>query len=121
MPSSDPHASSIGALIRQLRDERGWTQARLANQAGITITCLSNLERGATHDPNIETIAGLAAAFGLQPSELDPRRLGEIVTEQARSFAQRKAITRLLALSNRDVEAALVFLDERSKRKRRTK
>src|SRR5437764_12641306 len=114
MPSSDPHASSIGALIRQLRDERGWTQARLANQAGITITCLSNLERGATHDPNIETIAGLAAAFGLQPSELDPRRLGELVAEPAQSVAKRQAITRLHALSNREVEAARVFPDARS-------
>src|SRR6266498_2213875 len=120
MHSSDPPAS-IGELIRQLRDAHGWTQEQLARQAGITITCLSNLERGATHDPNIETIAGLAAAFGLQPSELDPRRLGEAVAEQAHSFAKRQAITRLLALADRDVEAALAFLDERSKRKRRTK
>src|SRR6266508_1249077 len=121
MPSSDPHASSIGALIRQLRDERGWTQARLANHAGITITCLSNLERGATHDPNIETIAGLAAAFGLQPSELDPRRLAEIVAERARSFAKRQAIMRVLSLPDRDIEAILSFMDEQSKRRRRPK
>lgn len=120
MTSSDP-APAIGALIRQLRDKRGWTQAQLANQAGITITCLSNLERGATHDPNIETIAGLAAAFGLQPSELDVRRLAEAVAEQARTFAHRQAITRLLAVGEREVEAVIELLDERSKRKRRTK
>jgi transcriptional regulator with XRE-family HTH domain len=121
MLSSIPHAAGIAELIRRLRDERGWTQERLAREAHITITCLSNLERGATKDPNIETIAGLAAAFGLQPSELDPRRLGEAVAQQARSFAQRQAITRLLALSDRDVEAALAFLDERSKRRRRAR
>lgn len=121
MLSSAPPAAAIGELVRQLRGARGWTQERLARAAGITITCLSNLERGATKDPNIETIAGLATAFGLQPSELDPRRLGEAVAERARSFAQRRAITRLLALSDRDVEAALAFIDERSKRKRRAK
>jgi transcriptional regulator with XRE-family HTH domain len=111
-------AAGFGGLIRRLRDERGWTQERLAREAGITITCLSNLERGATKDPNTETISGLASAFGLQPSELDPRRLAEAVAEQARTFAQRQAITRLLALSDRDVEAVIGFLDERSKRKR---
>src|SRR5437667_12856904 len=119
MPSADARSTNIGALIRQLRDERGWTHARLANQAGITITCLSNLERGATKDPNIETIAGLAAAFGLQPSELDPRRLAEIVAERARSFAKRQAIMRLLALPDRDVEAIISVMDERSKGQRK--
>src|SRR5436305_12081681 len=103
MLSSDPDAG-IGELVRQLRDQRGWTQERLARQAGITITCLSNLERGATRDPNIETVVGLAAAFGLEPGELDPRRLAEIVAERARTFAQRQAITRLLSLADRDIE-----------------
>ncbi|SRR6266498_1026041 len=120
MHSSDPPAS-IGELIRQLRDAHGWTQEQLARQAGITITCLSNLERGATADPNIETVAGLAAAFGLQPSELDPRRLAEIVAERARSFAKRQAIMRLLSLPDRDIEAILAFMDEQSKRRRRPK
>lgn len=52
---------NFGGLIRQLRDERGWTQEQLAREAGITVTCLS-MERGATREPNTETISGLAAA-----------------------------------------------------------
>src|SRR3954447_16883315 len=120
MLSSHPQ-ESIGDLIRQLRDEHGWTQELLARKAGITITCLSNLERGATKDPNIETIAGLAAAFGLEPSELDVRRLAEIVAERARTFARRRAITNLLALSERDIEAVTDFFTERPKRKPRRK
>jgi transcriptional regulator with XRE-family HTH domain len=111
---------NFGGLIRRLRDERGWTQERLAREAGITITCLSNLERGATKDPNAETISGLASAFGLQPSELDSRRLAEEVAELARTFAQRQAIMRLLALPDRDVEAVITFLDERSGKRKRT-
>src|SRR5437667_10829310 len=116
-----PEDTGVGDLIRRLRGKRGWTQERLARQAGITITCLSNLERGATKDPNIETIAGLADAFGVTPSELDPRRLGETVAEQARTFAQRQAITRLLALSDQDIEAVLSFLDQHSKQRKRTR
>ena len=106
--------ADFGELIRHLRDERGWTQAQLSRESGLTITCLSNIERGATRDPNTETITGLAIAFGLDPSELDPRRLAEAVAEHARTFAKRQAITRLLALPDRDVEAVLGFLDEQS-------
>jgi len=108
----------FGVLIRRLRDERGWTQEQLAREARITITCLSNLERGATKDPNAETLVGLAMAFGLEPSELDPRRLGEAVALRARSFAQRQAITRVLALTDRDVDAVLDFLNAQSGRRK---
>jgi transcriptional regulator with XRE-family HTH domain len=115
------HSDTFGELIRRLRGERRWTQERLAREAGITITCLSNLERGATKDPNTETIVGLAVAFGLDPSELDPRRLAVVVAEKARSFEQRQAIMRLLALGDRDIEAVLDFLDQtpRGRKKRR--
>ena len=111
--------ATFGELIRRLRDERGWTQAQLSRESGLTITCLSNLERGATKYPNPVTVAGLAAAFGLQPSELDPRRLAEEVAEQARTFAQRQAIRRLLALSGRDAEAVIGFLDARTRKRSR--
>jgi len=109
----------FGGLIRRLRGERRWTQEKLAREAGITITCLSNLERGATREPNTETISGLASAFGLQPSELDPRRLAEDVAEMAHTFAQRQAIARLLALPDGDVEAVIGFIEERSAAKRK--
>jgi transcriptional regulator with XRE-family HTH domain len=110
--------TDFGGLIRRLRDKRRWTQEQLAREAGITITCLSNLERGATRDPNPVTVAGLAAAFGLHPSELDARRLAEEVAESARTFPQRQAIKRLLSISDRDAEAVLGFIAERSKRRR---
>jgi transcriptional regulator with XRE-family HTH domain len=114
MPPQPP--ADFGGLIRQLRDQRGWTQERLAREAGITVTCISNIERGATRDPNSETIAGLAAAFDLETTDLHQRWLGEAVADRASSFRQRQAITRLLALPDRDVEAVLAFLDERSSR-----
>src|SRR3954454_10015008 len=73
MPSEQP--SRFGALIRQLRDARGWTQEKLAREADITVTSVSNVERGATK-PNAETVEKLAAAFGLEPGDLDPWPLG---------------------------------------------
>jgi HTH-type transcriptional regulator/antitoxin HipB len=39
-------AASLGAAIRQYREEAGLTQAELADLAGINRTYLSDLERG---------------------------------------------------------------------------
>jgi transcriptional regulator with XRE-family HTH domain len=105
--------SDFGALVRQLRDARGWTQEKLAREADITVTSVSNVERGATK-PNGETVEKIAAAFGLEPGDLDPRRLGEVVAASARTIAQRQAIRRLLALSDREIDAILGLFDERS-------
>ena len=62
---------NFGGLIRQLRDERGWTQEQLAREAGITVTCLSNLERGATKEPNTETISDRIVSLPLFPTMTD--------------------------------------------------
>jgi transcriptional regulator with XRE-family HTH domain len=116
-----PHQpSDFGGLVRQLRDARGWTQEKLAREASITVTSVSNLERGATK-PNAETVEKLAAAFGLQPGDMDPRRLAELVAESARTLAHRQAIGLLLALPDRDVEAILGDLAERSRKSARAK
>mgnify|MGYP001791378400 CR=1 FL=1 len=64
---------------------------------------------------------GRPAAFGLQPGELDSSRIAEEVAELARTFAQRQAITRLLALPDRDVEAVISFLDQRSITRKRVR
>ncbi|HEY6139072.1 MAG TPA: helix-turn-helix transcriptional regulator [Thermoanaerobaculia bacterium] len=108
--------SDFGGLVRQLRDARGWTQEKLAREADITVTSVSNLERGATK-PSTETVEKIAAAFGLRASELDPRRLAALVAQQAISFTRRRAITRLLEIGEREVEAVIAFLEERAKRK----
>jgi transcriptional regulator with XRE-family HTH domain len=116
VPSRDevsPQGSNFGVLLRQLRGARGWTQEKLAREADITVTSVSNLERGETR-PNEETITKLAAAFGMTPSDLDPRRLAKRVAEMARTLVQRQAIGRLLTLSDRDIEAVTAFIDERA-------
>lgn len=108
-----PHAQigEFAGLIRHLRQERGWTQEQLAQRSGLTVRSVSNLERSVTR-PAPETVDKLAAAFGLAPADIDPRRLAEIVNDEASSLPRRQAIRRLLALPDRDIEAILQFLDE---------
>lgn len=112
---SSPEMSShqpmdFGGLVRQLRDARGWTQEKLAREADITVTSVSNVERGATK-PSAETVEKLAAAFGLEPGDLDPRRLARLVAEMARTLTQRQAIGRLLTLPDRQIREILDLLE----------
>ena len=118
MSSQEPH--DFGALVRQLRDARGWTQEKLAREADITTTSVSNVERGATK-PSAETVEKLAKAFGLDAGDLDPRRLAQLVEQTARTLKRRQVVRRVLVLPERDIEAVAAFLDERSAKGRRGK
>src|ERR1051326_976747 len=89
---------SFGALLRHLRVQRGWTQAYVAERAGITLNAVSNLEREVAQLPNADTVERLAAVFDMAPEELDSRWLGDRVVAEARSLAQRQSIQHVLTL-----------------------
>jgi ribosome-binding protein aMBF1 (putative translation factor) len=58
-------STPIGTHIRALRHERGWRLADLAARAGVSITYLSDVERGRTM-PSVKMLEKMAAAFGLR-------------------------------------------------------
>ena len=53
----------IGQIIRSLREEKGWSQERLALEAGMATSHLSRIERGERRLPTTRLDA-LAAALG---------------------------------------------------------
>lgn len=55
--------------IRELREEAGISQARLASKAGISDTTLQNYEYG-TRDMPAKTVRRLAAIFGVTTDHL---------------------------------------------------
>lgn len=61
----------LGAVIKQRRDYKGWTEARLAQESGVSIETISRLENAKTENPRDHTISSLAAAF-----EMTQRRAG---------------------------------------------
>src|SRR5258708_39361777 len=70
-----------GVKIRELRENRAWTQQHLAEVAGIDVRTVQRLESGA--QPSLESLAALAAAFNVDVSELrEPDRSEDTLREQ---------------------------------------
>jgi transcriptional regulator with XRE-family HTH domain len=65
----------FGLRIRTLRLQRGLSQEALADAARLHRTHISLIERG-ERAVRLETVAALAAALGVQPSELMPKLEG---------------------------------------------
>ena len=59
----------LGARVRDLRTRHGLTQQALADRVGFRASYVSHIESGAK-GATIETLAAIAAAFGVTLSEL---------------------------------------------------
>lgn len=60
---------NIGAVIRKLRDERGWNQDELAFRTGTTAANISRIENG-KHGPSEMRLKLLAREFGCHVYQL---------------------------------------------------
>lgn len=63
-------AIAIGAVIKDLREEKGWSQLELAEKIGLKDRAhVSRIERGKV-DFLLSTLRRIAAAFGLEADDL---------------------------------------------------
>jgi transcriptional regulator with XRE-family HTH domain len=62
----------LGAVIRDLRTEKGLSLEALAGEAGISKNMLSLIERG-EGNPSWSTVEGIAAALGIAVSQIAKR------------------------------------------------
>lgn len=65
----DADAERFGAIVNQLRLQRGWSLAHLAKVTGMNAIHLGVLERG-ENVPSLATILRVADALGVAPAEL---------------------------------------------------
>ena len=59
---------SITIRVRELREQRGWSQSEVARRAGVRQATLSAIERGKTEGIDFETLERLAIAFDTHPA-----------------------------------------------------
>lgn len=71
MPNSKQTArrEAFGARVRELRKPLGYSQERLAHQAGMDRTYIGGVERG-ERNVSLDNIWRLADALGVAPSDL---------------------------------------------------
>ena len=70
-----PHTFLLdGHLLRQLRRQRGLSQAELADQAGISLTTVARLERQSHAPCRGWTLGRLARAVGEKPATMTAQR-----------------------------------------------
>ena len=72
MPRRSQHNkeyTELGLRVRSLRQSRKWTQAELAEYAGLSPSYLAEVERGG-RNPSMETILNLAAALDVSAGYL---------------------------------------------------
>jgi ribosome-binding protein aMBF1 (putative translation factor) len=68
-------AYELGRTVREMREARGWTQARLAEESGMTQPGVARFEAGGTV-PTIPVLERLARALEAElVIRLDPRAL----------------------------------------------
>jgi transcriptional regulator with XRE-family HTH domain len=63
-PVPPPAAKSLARRIRHLRMKRGWSQERLAEEAGIHRVYLAGIEL-AQRNPSLKNLENLAKALGV--------------------------------------------------------
>jgi transcriptional regulator with XRE-family HTH domain len=62
--------SPIARRLKELREIAGMSQQSLAVSAGLSVSLVSQIERGSRVDPRVSTIAALATALGVSLDEL---------------------------------------------------
>jgi transcriptional regulator with XRE-family HTH domain len=60
---------SFGKVLKQLREEEGYSQDDLAELADVNRTYISDLERGVSY-PTLNIVYKFADVFKMRPSEL---------------------------------------------------
>lgn len=67
--TESPLLRKVGARVKQLRDERGWSQTQLATRSGVNRVYLSGIERG-IRNFTVLHLAKLARAPKVTPGSL---------------------------------------------------
>ena len=63
---------SLGQEVRRLREAKGWKQVKLAVEADIAVSGISQIENG-KRNPNSETLVKIARALEVDIADLFPK------------------------------------------------
>lgn len=62
-------AKTLGANVRRVRKDRGLSQEALADEVGLAVTYVGQIER-ATRNPTLDVVERFARALSVKPLDL---------------------------------------------------
>jgi transcriptional regulator with XRE-family HTH domain len=82
-------------MLRQIRDQFGWTQQRVAKEAQVTPAYISRLKKGEVKRPSADMIRNLATALGMPMEAVYSGQLSEGAVERERELEARRELEAL--------------------------
>jgi transcriptional regulator with XRE-family HTH domain len=83
--------TGVGTEVRKLRESKGWGQTKLAAEAGMAVSGVSQIENG-HRNPNSATLIKLARALEVEVPDLFPKDLSpRLPLEQRGAISQPRA------------------------------
>lgn len=104
-------ASELGKTIAEARRRRGWSQARLAEEAGLSIDWVRQVEQGRIESPRLAMVEVAANALGVKidalvTGELPPLAGTAPITQRSAAHTQALDFSRI-ALESMTEEKAI--------------
>lgn len=72
---------TVGEIIRETREAKGWTQARLAIEVGMPQAAISQIETGSRKRPRRETLNALITKLEISEEDLRAAQLPSTIAE----------------------------------------
>jgi len=85
----------LGSAIREIREQRGLTQAELARSADLSTSQISNIERG-EFAPSVEALEKIARGLKLRLPPSRPARTFAVAAASVRAPAVQEKFSRRL-------------------------
>ena len=106
-PSPSPgvpefNAKPVGALIKQERENNGWSQSELARRAGVAKQVISNIERGSVV-ASVNTLGAVAQSLDLSMHDIIDVGFERLSYEQQVAKTTVTALVGKLSPENRDL------------------
>lgn len=110
--SGDSKGVSLGEKLRLLREQKGWTLSEFAQKAAVSVSYLSEIERGNVY-PAIDTLKRIASVLEVSLQDLVGR--GGILGSKLRMIREEQGLTQGELAKQAGVSAGLVGQIEQGK------
>lgn len=107
MPNKTEQSDLISHNIKMLRSNIGWTQAKLAQEAGISGAALSKIEKGEGRVPTIVVLRKLANALMVELTDITGEKTTDRTESEERNLEFYRKFSMISELSAGDQEILL--------------